>query len=96
MLPNGLITLESAFTLDDQERDRDMNLVASKDDHITVMVANGMTLNIEKVCTEVEQENCIHLCQEFSDVFAWTYDDLKGFDPILFQHTINCHIPILR
>ena len=24
-----------------------------------------------------------------NDIFSWTYDDLKGFDPILFQHTID-------
>ena len=33
--------------------------------------------------------NFIHLCQEFNDVFSWTYDDLKGFDPSLFQHTVD-------
>ncbi len=66
-----------------------MNVAASKDDHIPIMVADGKTLNMGKVCTEVEQEDFIHLCQEFSDVFAWTYDDLKGFDPSLFQHTID-------
>lgn len=42
-----------------------------------------------KVCYEIDQESFIHLCQEFSDVFAWTYDDIKGFDPKKFQHTID-------
>lgn len=27
--------------------------------------------------------------QEFQDVFAWDYADLKGFDPKLAQHTIE-------
>ena len=31
----------------------------------------------------------MHLFQEFSDVFAWEYSDLKGFDPQLAQHTIE-------
>ena len=56
-----------------------MNLAADKDDHTPVMVANGKSLNMGKVCSEIEQESFIHLCQEFNDVFSWTYDDLKGF-----------------
>ena len=66
-----------------------MNLAAKKDDHMPVAVADGRMLNMGKVCSEIEQESFIHLCQEFNDVFSWTYDDLKGFDPRLFQHTID-------
>ncbi|KAH9327817.1 hypothetical protein KI387_043751 [Taxus chinensis] len=29
------------------------------------------------------------LCQEFPDVFAWSYEYLKGFNPNLAQHTIE-------
>ena len=42
-----------------------------------------------KVCYETKQEIFVHLCQEFNDIFTWIYDDLKGFDPSLFQHTID-------
>lgn len=86
--PKGLITLESVFNLDDQARSRGLNLAMNKDGHIPVSIIDGKVLNLGKVCSKVEQENFVHLCQEFNDVFAWTYDDLKGFDPILFQHTI--------
>ena len=88
-LPKGLITLESVFNPDDQARDRVMNLPADEDDYTSVIVVDGISLNMGKVCSESEQENFIHLCQEFNDVFSWTYDDLKGFDPRLFQHTID-------
>ena len=87
--PKGLITLESVFIPDDQARDRGMNLAASKDDHTRVMVADGKSLNMGRVCSKIEQEIFIHLCQEFNDVFSCTYDDLKGFDPSLFQHIID-------
>ena len=66
-----------------------MNLVVEKDDHALVTIADGKSLNMGKVCSEIEQENFIQLFQEFNDVVAWTYDDLKGFDPSLFQHTID-------
>ena len=66
-----------------------MNLSADKDDHTPVTVADGKSLNMGKVCSEIEWEIFIHLCQEFNDVFSWMYDDLKGFDPRLFQYTID-------
>ena len=55
------------------------------------MVTNGKTLNIGKVCIQTEQENFINICQEFNDVFSWTYDILKGFNPSFFlaYHRFN-------
>lgn len=40
-------------------------------------------LKIGKVCTPEEKHAFIKLCQEFNDIFAWRYEDLKGFDPHL-------------
>ena len=54
-----------------------------------ITVVDGRTLNMGKVCSKSKQENFVHLCQEFNDVFSWTYDNLKGFDTSLFQHTID-------
>ena len=36
-----------------------------------------------------EKEAFLHLFREFSYVFTWQYNDLKGFDPRLAQHTIE-------
>ncbi|KAH9289991.1 hypothetical protein KI387_034108, partial [Taxus chinensis] len=44
---------------------------------------------IGKVCTSEEKEAFIKLCQEYHDIFAWSYKDLRGFDPGLAQHTIE-------
>ena len=52
-LPKGLITLESVFNPDDQARGRVMNLAADKDDHTPVTVADGKSLNMGKVCSEI-------------------------------------------
>jgi hypothetical protein len=30
----------------------------------------------------------IDLLREFQEVFAWSYEDLYGFDPALIQHAI--------
>ena len=35
-----------------------------------------------------EEELLIKTLKEYKDVFAWTYKDLKGVDPTIFQHTI--------
>ena len=35
-----------------------------------------------------EIKELIKIFQEFRDVFAWSYKDLKGVDPIFSQHTI--------
>ena len=69
-LPKVLVTLESVFNPDDQARGRVMNLAIDEDDHTPVTIVDGKSLNMGKVCSEIERESFIHLCQEFNDVFA--------------------------
>ena len=52
--PKGLITLESVFDRDDQARGRVMNLAVDEDDHTPVTVVDGKSLNMGKVCSEIE------------------------------------------
>ena len=77
-LPRGLVTLEGIFNSDDQLKSKASNLAPGKDDYVPVIVAEGTTLNLVKVCSETDQEIFIPLCQEFNDIFAWTYENLKG------------------
>ena len=65
-----MITFEFFFNLDDQIRDRGMNLAANKDDLIVVAFSDGRMLNMGKVCYENTKERFVHLCQEFNDVFS--------------------------
>ena len=38
---------------------------------------------------ELEEETeLIKLLKEYRDVFAWSFEDLKGVDPVVCQHTI--------
>jgi hypothetical protein len=39
-------------------------------------------------CSQQEKTAFIKLFKEFKYVFAWTYDDLKTFDPNIIQHVI--------
>ena len=39
-------------------------------------------------CTNEEKLKFTELLHEFQDVFAWSYEGLRGFDPALIQHAI--------
>ena len=90
-LPKDLITFQAIFNPDDQARSRGLNLAENKDDRIWVAIADGKTISLGKVFSEVEQENLVHLLQEFNGIFTWVYDNLNSFDPSLFQHTIDLY-----
>ena len=45
-------------------------------------------IKISKNLTQESKEKYIRLMKEFYDVFSWTYDDLKVYDPDVSQHTI--------
>ena len=39
-------------------------------------------------CSDEEKLKFTKLLREFQDVFYWSYEDLRGFDPTLIQHSI--------
>ena len=45
-------------------------------------------IKIGAKCSNEEKEKLSKLLGEFQDVFAWSYEDLHGFDPSLIQHAI--------
>jgi hypothetical protein len=49
---------------------------------------NPQCINLGVGCFEQEKVAFIKLFKEFKYVFAWTYDDLKTFDPNIIQHVI--------
>ena len=49
---------------------------------------NPQCVNLGSTCTPQEKTAFIKLFNEFKDIFAWTYDDLKTFDPNIMQHVI--------
>jgi hypothetical protein len=49
---------------------------------------NSQNINLGTRCFKKELFSFIKLFKEFKDVFAWTYDDLKTFDPNVIQHVI--------
>jgi hypothetical protein len=39
-------------------------------------------------CSDEEEMKFSKILGEFQDVFSWSYEDLRGFDPGLIQHAI--------
>jgi ribonuclease HI len=49
---------------------------------------NPQCINLGLGCSKQEKIAFIKLFKEFKDVFAWTYEYLKTFDPNIIQHVI--------
>jgi hypothetical protein len=45
-------------------------------------------VNIGAQCIDEEKLKFTELLHEFQDVFTWSYEDLRGFDPSLIHHAI--------
>ena len=46
-------------------------------------------VHIAKEMTPDNKTTMITLLKEFHDVFAWSYEDMRGLDPHLYQHQIH-------
>ena len=49
----------------------------------TVLVAKDMLV--------ADKKWLIGLLRQYKDVFAWSFEDMKGLDPTFCQHQINMH-----
>ena len=38
-----------------------------------------------------DKQRLINLLKQYKDVFAWSFEDMKGLDPVFCQHQINLH-----
>ena len=87
--PRGLVPLEDIFDSNDVEKSPK---VAPRDDEVEECNIGTerypKVIKISKNMTMESKEKYIKLIKEFYDVFAWTYDDLKVYDPGVIQHTI--------
>ena len=45
-------------------------------------------VNLGKYCSPGERSRFISLFQQYKDIFAWTYEDLKTYDTRIIQHVI--------
>ena len=52
------------------------------------------TVNVAKEMPNDEKKAMIELLITFRDVFAWSYEDMRGLDPQLYQHQIHLSIDV--
>ena len=46
-------------------------------------------VNVVKEMPKDEKKAMIELLMNFRDVFVWSYEDMRGLDPQLYQHQIH-------
>jgi hypothetical protein len=93
-IPKGLTPLESSFSSSDvgnKEKHKEEESKRKVGETISLNIGIGdspKNVKIGAQCTDEEKLKFIELLREFQDVFSWSYEDLRGFDPALIQHAI--------
>jgi len=80
----------SAFRNDGEEQHPDQaKTIVNSADYEKVEVEPGRTFLMRKSMSPEERTSYMALLKEYSDVFAWSPDDLQGIPPELGQHHID-------
>ena len=88
-LPKGLVPLEELFDLNDVAKKPKLEPIEAEVEECNIgseerpkMIKSSKTLLAHIKLKYLE------LFREFSDVFAWSYEDLKSYDTKIVQHKI--------
>jgi hypothetical protein len=93
-IPKGLTPLESSFSSSDvgnKEKHKEEESKRKVGETISLNIGtpeSPKNVKIGAQCSDEEKMKFAKLLGEFQDVFAWSYEDLRGFDPGLIQHAI--------
>ena len=88
-IPRGLIPLDIFFDQNDVAKDPKVKPAnnAVEDRNIGTK-ENPKIVKLSKNLFVKEKEECVSLMKRYTDVFAWSYEDLKEYDTSIIQHTI--------
>jgi hypothetical protein len=87
-VPRGIASLEKIFDMHDMYKKKK---VVKHGSYIEINIGTEEVprfIKIGKGTSEKERKELISLVQEYRDVFAFTYDELKAYKEDVFQHTI--------
>jgi hypothetical protein len=93
-IPKGLTSLESLFSLSDvgnKEKQKEQESKRKVGETISLNIGtpeSPKNVKIRAQCSDKKKTKFVELLGEFQDVFAWSYEDLHGFDPGLIPHAI--------
>lgn len=88
-IPKGLVPLEKLFENNDMEKNP--RVKPSHEDVEDVNVGTEEDPRIVKLSSKfyVEaKDKYVNLLKQYSNLFAWSYDDLKFYDTSIIRHTI--------
>ena len=92
LIPKSVVRLEKFYDLQDKfKKSVNCKTNSSSLSYEKVNLGtsdNPQCINLGVGCSEQEKAAFIKLFKEFKDSFAWTYDDLKTFNPNIIQHVI--------
>ena len=69
-----------------EEELKEINLGAELGSQKPVFISSQLTIQ--------EKEQLVILLKEYTDVFAWTYDEMLGLDPTLVVHALNVNLGV--
>ena len=88
-LPKGLAPLEELFDFNDVANKPKLEPVETKVEEWNIgSELKPMMIKLSKTLPAHIKLKYIELFKEFSDVFAWSYEDLKSYDTEIIQHKI--------
>jgi hypothetical protein len=88
-LPKGLVPLERLF--DHNDVSRKAVIQTEETDVVDCDIsldANPRLVKISRKLSQKQKEAYVELMKHYSDIFAWSYEDLKVFDTEIIQHKI--------
>ena len=89
-IPRGLIPLEEIFDSNDVARSPKVAPSDAEVEECNIGTKEDpKVIQISRNLTKEYKERYMKLMKEFYDVFSWSYDDLKVYDPGVIQHIIH-------
>jgi hypothetical protein len=93
-IPKGLPPLESSFSssnVGNKEKQKEEESKRKVGETISLNIGTPevpRNVKIGAKCLNEEKKKFAKLLGEFQDVFSWSYEGLRGFDPGLIQHSL--------
>jgi len=88
-IPKGLVPLERLFDNNDVAHQPKMEPNEGEVEHCNIGTEEEpKIIKISKNLSPDERGEYVSMLKKFSDVFAWSYDDLRVYNTDIIQHTI--------
>lgn len=88
-IPKGLVPLEKLF--DSNDVAKSLGVKPSHEDVEDVNIGTKQEPKLVKICKKLSVEvkkKYVELLKQYSNIFEWSYDDLKVYDTSVIMHTI--------